>query len=444
MILPWILIAAYSAFFVWSFRSIVKSSDLAGVAYATLFVYAIFPMIGYLIAPEVFERKEIYYELQAWYAFYAFIGASTVASAAMYLTLYRMRVKLLPYSLHVSSSRSPNWLYFAVTGTLCLAFAVIKYVYAERFVYVGIADEAGKLNQLIAFLHITLGSVALISWMILRSANGVRYSRMGHLVVFITAMGLFLSTSVNFGARSSIIYLLVAFLVFEFAPLATSMRRRPRLAIKIVVLLPILFWLLQALSLLRWQSSVSFHDLAEAAISLPEMIELSGLDWRLLFFEQDPLYPASNLFIAFSYNLVDFMAVLSSNLANSIAFLQHQTLANIVTRAHLGIEDRDIGYAYYLFVEGFMAVGWAGIIYNGFVWTIGMRMWQWFYTTNNAFLSKGVMCILAFMIVPVMRGQSSAFVKLLWMFGLPAIGLLLLATGLRLSVRRVPLEGSHG
>jgi hypothetical protein len=69
-------------------------------------------------------------------------------------------------------------------------------------------------------------------------------------------------------------------------------------------------------------------------------------------------------------------------------------------------------------------------------------MWQWFYTTNNAFLSKGVMCILAFLIVPAMRGQSSAFVKLLWMFGLPAIALLLLASGFWFSVRKVSLEGS--
>lgn len=397
-------------------------------------------MIGYLIAPEVFERKEIYFGIQEWYAFYAFICASTVAAATMYLALYRKRVKIFPYRLHVSSSRSPNWVYFAVTGILCLALAIIKHAHADRFVYAKIVDEASRLDQLIALLHITLGSVALISWMSLRSMTGVTFLRMGHLAIVITALGLFLSTSVSTGGRSSIVYLLIAFLVFEFAPLGSSIRRRPRLAVGLLAMLPILFWLMQALLLVRSQSTVSFYDLADAAINLPGMIELSGLDWKLLLFEQDPLYPASNLFIAFSYDLVDFMAVLSSNLANSLVFLQHPTLANILIRTHLGIEDRDVGYAYYLFVEGFMAVGWAGIIYNGIVWTLGMRMWQWFYTTNNAFFSKGVMCILAFLIVPVMRSQSSAFVKLLWMFGLPAIGLLLLSSGLRLSVLRVPQE----
>ena len=133
------------------------------------------------------------------------------------------------------------------------------------------------------------------------------------------------------------------------------------------------------------------------------------------------------------YNLIDPAETIKSNLANSLVLLEYPLLTHYVTsKAGIDLENRSEGWGYHLFVEGYNAAGWFGIIYNAIIWNLGMALFYVFSKSNNRELNKLLLSICVLYIIAILRGgQTFSFIKTFWMFLLPSLVLSILAYNLK-------------
>ena len=76
-------------------------------------------------------------------------------------------------------------------------------------------------------------------------------------------------------------------------------------------------------------------------------------------------------------------------------------------------------------------MGWLGFLYNGLVVFAGMMLWRLMANSNCKYYNLFMIALVSTQIVNITRGQSSYFVKDIYMFFIPAMALFFLATGLR-------------
>ena len=135
------------------------------------------------------------------------------------------------------------------------------------------------------------------------------------------------------------------------------------------------------------------------------------------------------------YKIIDPIEVLISNSANSLIKLDYPFLTNkIVGRLNGNVEERGVGWAYHYFVEGYNAIGLLGVFYNALFWNLGMLLWIRLTQSNNLRHNRLMNCIPLFVIVQVMRSQTSAFIQFYWLVLLPALLLIILANNWKISL----------
>jgi hypothetical protein len=132
--------------------------------------------------------------------------------------------------------------------------------------------------------------------------------------------------------------------------------------------------------------------------------------------------PAHILFAAISYNIIDPIEVVLSNASNALILVGHPYLQYGVTEAfNPGVATRSAGYAFYIFTEGYMVLGMFGFIYNAILILLGFSMWKNFASTNNKEFNNVMLGLMGCMVVNLVRGQSSYFVKYFYTFIMPSI-----------------------
>lgn len=381
-------------------------------------------MIGYIYAPEVPESIDLYYGEEIWYKFYFFMSGSFVATFCLYFWLNRKMNK--SYRFCVVRIRAPRWaLYYRVlSAVLCGGMVLTIIFFKDRLTYV--VDIRDNLDLLIGLFFRFVAYLGLVSWMLFRSGYHSRRERKADLITALLAIGLFCYVEMKMGTRSPILGLLIGLFFFELSPIYYTVRKSPFNIILLVFLAIPILWLFIGLTYARYiygsPSLAQVYEVAKISLSM-----VSSDNLKELIFAQDYFFPAMPLFVAIEKNFIDMKEVLISNLANSIILLKYPTITATLMKDHLGPVDRQIGFALHLFVEGFVAAGWLGILYNAIIWNAGIRMWQYFAKSDNLFFNKCIHAILATQLFIGMRAQSSNFIKSLWLQILPAALLLLLA-----------------
>jgi hypothetical protein len=150
---------------------------------------------------------------------------------------------------------------------------------------------------------------------------------------------------------------------------------------------------------------------------------------KILF--QDYYAPSHILIAAMGLQFVDPVEVIASNSANAFILLKHPYLQEIVTeKFNPGIATRSTGYAFYLFSEGYLALGRLGFFYNGLVIFLGVSLWKRLSYSNNNYYNLFMLSLVATQAANIVRGQSSYFIKNIYIIFLPAMFLFFLGTGL--------------
>lgn len=156
---------------------------------------------------------------------------------------------------------------------------------------------------------------------------------------------------------------------------------------------------------------------------------------------KDYYAPAHILIAAMALDYVDPVEVMVSNSANALILLKQPYLQTTVMELFIpGVATRSASYAFYVFSEGYIVMGWFGFLYNGIVVFFGVSLWRLLANSSNRYYNLFMFGLLATQLVNIARGQTSYFVKDIYLFFIPAMLLFFLATGLRpylrLGVRR--------
>jgi hypothetical protein len=142
------------------------------------------------------------------------------------------------------------------------------------------------------------------------------------------------------------------------------------------------------------------------------------------------------LFAAVAYNYVKPTEVILSNTANSMFKMNYPYLQMPITDMFApGIATRSQGFGFYTFTEGYVFAGFYGFLYNGIVLGMLMTFWRSLAMTNSKKFNYFLLAIMGSMLINVIRGQSSYFIKYLYTFVLPSSLFYLALTKQQLSLR---------
>lgn len=411
-------LAAFAAFFIPTFFVLIRRDAFVGGVYLFLFVYTIFAQIGYYYFPELSNQIEAYFGEDIFLSYTAFVAASFLTFFLFVLLVlnltrgisYRVVRKPLPIAR----------LAFCFALLAHLAFAGFYFVFNyDLLTYSSASDEAFQADQGLPLMLFGISFKLSVAAIVVLYALMRMRGEMRPLV-----------------GSATIKFFLVAELVLFIAIAAKIANRQDVVAVTL------------GLSMIEYQLGGGFKKFAKlssfAAVILYGMVLIEGsrggsVEERLLYeiiLVKDYFAPAHILFAAMYHDFIDPVEVLVSNVGNSLVLLGQPYLQATVTDVfNPGIATRSAGYAFYIFSEGFMALGWLGFLYNGVVIGSGVLLWRAIAASENRAYSIFMLALISTQMANIVRSQSSYFLKDIYVFFLPAMLLFFLASGLRPALR---------
>jgi hypothetical protein len=386
-----------------------------GLVYLSLFVYVIFAIIGYVNFPELSMYIGAYFGRDVVGGFIVFIAMSFLGFYISFRILYpyTRRIRLI-----VCRSGS-NWvrcsfLYVVMLHLLYLtAYLLFR---GDLLNYSSVASDDFAKSQGVAFsLFIYLFKFSVVMLVVLycmsRMVSGVDFVLKAGLIriLLLLELSLFVVIAAWIGNRSDIVSAFVGIVAFEFLFARVGFR-------KILVV---------GVSLVAVIACLTFLEKIRGG-ALPEG------DLMLSVLNKDYYAPAHILFAAMSMHFVDLWTVVSSNFCNAFVLLNYPYLTSIVaSKFNPNAATKAANYAFYIFSEGYLALGWLGWIYNSTVVFLGFYAWRLFACCDNKVFRLFAGSILASQVINLVRGQSSSLFKIGYMYLVPALIVFFIATGYR-------------
>jgi len=409
-----VALAAFAAFFVVTFAILFKRDIYVAGVYFFLFVYTIFAQIGYFYFPELSNNIEAYFGEDIFMSYTAFVAASFFCFF-LFVSLVLNLTRGISYRVVRKPWRIAR-LAFCFVLLAHLAFAgsylVLNY---DLLTYSSASDDAFQVEQGLPFMLFGIAFKLSVAAIVVLYALMRLRGEMRPLV-----------------GSATIKFFLVAELVL-FAAIAAKIANRTDV---VAVTL--------AICMIEYQLGGGFKKFAKlsafAAAMLYGMLLIEGsrnssAEERLLYeivLVKDYFAPAHILFAAMDHGFIDPVQVLVSNAANSLILLGQPYLQATVTDVfNPGLATRSVGYAFYIFSEGFMALGLLGFLYNGVVIGAGVLLWRGLAASENRAYSIFMLALISTQMANIVRSQSAYFIKDLYVFFIPAMLLFFLASGLR-------------
>lgn len=408
-------IGGFTVLFLVSFTALARRDVFASGVYLFLYIYTIFTQIGYLYYPELSHQINAYFGSEIFLTFNIFVALSFATFFIVVLLLLYL-TRDISYRVTVSKHalRSPMFLAALLTHiVLITSYFITNY---DALNYQSASDESFIAEQGLPYALFGIGfkfSVAIILSLYvlirLKSKLSVDLSPRA-LQLFLVIEGLlFIAIATKLGNRTDLLALTLGICMFEY--LIGGGRR------KLFKLFVFVCFVLYGFVLLE---SSRIEGLFE-----------DQLLYQAIIFK-DYFAPSHILLAAIAYDFVHPIEVLKSNVLNALVMFGHPYLQATVTELfNPGISTRSSSYAFYIFSEGYIALGKAGFLYNGVVVGIGVLLWRKMAATNNIYYNMFVLALVSTQMANVVRGQSSYFIKDVYLYFLPAMALFFLATGLR-------------
>jgi hypothetical protein len=429
MILPNVLIVIFVLFFATTCYVMVRrGDDLHAMAYLALFVYSVFAQIGYVNYPQFSQEAHAYFGPALFYDYWLFMFGSFFATFLVYLALTTFRRRSRPaYRMIKAPKRAGPVL-------LCGLVTLLAAVLADYFVSNREAFHWGggaEYSLWFALGFRLLNAATLVLYIGQRSAVGRPTARRLMRLALVLCLPLVMVVAIAIGSRSDLLFLAIALSFYEMHPLSRFLRLHKRQLAGFVMIGLVIVYALTALSKVRGTTDAVTPSVLWEAISQPDLT-MNAEDLARTIILQDYHAPSLTLFLSMANDFVYPDEVFKSNLANLFIWLNYPLLSTSITASVSGAPyARGTGWSYHLFVEGYNAAGWLGIMYNAVAWNLGMLLWKTLASSDDERFNRGVTALLSLWVVAVMRSQSVFFLKILWQGTLPAMVLLGLAMGLR-------------
>ena len=425
-----LLISLLTLFWIVTLPFILKRDLVFGAGYVMLFVYTIFTQIGYVSHPELSYAVGLYRGRVIFYQYWLFVFLSFLLTAGLFaLVNPRRRTRYaLCCGAHVQLGQIALYAFAACYDLLLFCSYLLfqnSISYSMRA-----SDVTGPL-QLVLFLfqwHKILILVLYAKTRILRPPEQVRAKAFDIALLTVTAL-LHLLFALHMGARGELVFICVGLSTMEIAKAKGFKLRHLR------ILAPLAIVLGYGLTVLEYTRSVQPTVTVGAFlanISRPSAVFGMRDSAATQIVANDYLWPSHLLITAMDSHEVDPGEVFQSNGANALMGLHYPYLSEILSRNMSTYIDRINGFAFYILIEGYVAAGWGGVIYNAVLLNVMFAIWRTFSSSSDHLFNSAVLGLLATFAPAVIRAQSSWFVKDTWLFIFPGLILLLLASGLRL------------
>jgi hypothetical protein len=401
---------AYLVFFLSTFPYAMTRNRLFGFYYAALYIYSAFAIAGYLYLPGVSESIAAYFGDEVGRTALIFTLLSMTAFWVVNMAIYRPKPARRAWLL-VSYEKRVTTFGGALTGAFSIVFiGLLALNFSTLSWYIFEETETLPLQTVIFIgLYKTTVGILASGYVIIRSRD-ISRNRVHVTSCLLLALA-FLIASVRLGNRTDPAAILLGIIMYE--TLVRKLRLRSIAIVGSGVLIAVL-----ALS------AIEYFRYTDGGIQAPLLERVVRNDYYA---------PAHMLFAAIAFNVVDPWIVVQSNSGNALILLGEPYLQQVVTEMfRSNIATRSAGYAFYILAEGWMFAGWAGVLYNAIIPSIGLWLWNRLSCTSDRLFNQIALALVACMLLNVTRGQSSYFIKYLYTFVIPNLGLAAIVLGLRL------------
>ena len=401
------------------FLYVLRREKIFGLYLLFLFLYAIMPQIGYAYFSELSEFVKAYFGDGVWYYATFHIIASILVIGLTFALFWRKIIKLIPLHMQIKGNKLKFLSDIAVGLLVCIAIFEISYFtinYQDLNWYTVQENDIRSGNVwLTIFLMIfkSLVSINIVLYSLVQGdiENGKRLITKVFFVVFLV---LFIVIAAKLGNRTDILAFSLGILVFHLYRDGFTIKSGAKALIY--------------LSLLGGGLAI-----IESTRYIDGGNELGTIASILM---QDYYAPAHMLFAAINYDMIDPIHVMKSNLSNSLILLNYPYLQmGITDMINPGVATRSSGYAFYILTEGYLVAGPLGFIYNTLLVIFGWAVWRKLGMTNNQAFNNFLLALMGCMLVNLVRGQGSYFIKSLYTFILPGVLLYLMITSQSLIIR---------
>jgi hypothetical protein len=414
------LILLFTVFIFFSAIHIIKKNVLFGILYTFLFIYSIFAQIGYCFFPELSELISAFFGKKYFYIFYTYNFLSfllfyilfyfyfdRIANFKKYTIVHEKKVSLfLSFIIFIFFYYSYLLLY------LIANFNDINYQNASDPIFL---ENSTIFYKIFAIFYKSLVGYGIIFYVQLRSKfvyNKISYFSVSALKFLNLLNILFLFViSTKIGSRTDILAFIIGIIIFESL---NGLTKKTLIFLSFTFIFVTIFLLFLEQNRLGEVNSIK-------EVTLTEKIIL-----------KDYFAPAHLLFTAMNYNFIDPLLVLKSNFANSLILLNVDYLQMPITELIApGVANRSQGFAFYLFTEGYLFMGFSGFIYNAFMLLCGLVIWYIIYNSNLKPYRIMILTIMCTQVANLARSQSSYFYKDILVIFIPIFLFIYLSSGLR-------------
>lgn len=408
------LLLVESVFFLIGTVLLFRKERLYGVYFFLIYVYVIFSQIGYLYVPELSVSIFAYFGEQMWRpaTFFVILSGVSLFSFLMFASgplegiiqpRLVARVQLFPAarggSRHRFASLLITTLLFLQTCIFLFDYSSISWENAQKE---EVFSTTLALGIFILLVKLSVG-INLALYCLLRQQTASKQTRSSRKL-FVASLLLFLLFTFKLGNRTDDVAFFLGIVVFE----TSRLQLRPRHFAIALGIAAMLIAYLNFLEAHRYEDGPAEVDFATKVLL------------------KDYYSPAHILFAAIGNQATMPFQVITSNAANALMFLGQPYLQAPVTDLfYPGGATRGASYGFYPFTEGYLFAGFYGFIYNGVVLGALLVLWRSLARTGSPEFNDFLLALLGSMMVNLVRGQSSYYIKYLYTFVLPNAALYL-------------------
>lgn len=427
-IIPLILMLLLTFVVIKSIITMLRNhDDVYAFAVFVLYIYTIFAQIGYCYFPELSIMLGAYFGRDVYYEYYFVMLSSFISFYCFYKYFRKRKYTRAVFFNKMNNERKVTRKTFIILY-IFLFFILAGYFYTHRGEFAW-GQNYSMGPAWFSFIFNFFNKAIFILYVHNRNHFSVFKT-----VTLSVSILFFLQVSASAGNRSPILYYFFMFVMYEMYPFITTFRLHKKRLIMIGIFV---FFVIQGLQLvmqLRTSTNeIGFSELKAASESSSEL-DVALYEKILL---QDYYSPSHPLFVAIEKNYIDPVEVLLSTICNSVYFVHYDHLTNTVLSL-IGLKfERNEGWAFHYFIEGFVAAGFLAFLYNGVILNLLMRLLLMFSKTNDQESSRFMLAIITYFITNCMRGQTSIFIRDAIFFLIPILFMYAFSYGWKVRIKKI-------
>ena len=395
------------------------------LAYFILAAYTVPTQLGYALYPEKLSEVSHYqyYGEKAFFPYWTYIFLSFIAIFVVFAALYNRKFKLsVKLEARPSLKKNAELLYILV---LLLYEFIVTFFLVRGFGSLSYSTQSVLKHNKIWFYCFSLNGVVLLSIFYKLHTERNIFARVFYFTVFSISLSVFLMTAIRSGQRSEVAMTVLGFVASLWYLFRDKIRRRGLRLKHAIVILTLVFVLVGFAQGVRTARGHN-ESVAEILSVLKEpQTFLSLFSLKTLIF-QDWLPPSLCLMTSIEGHIVFPGKVVESNITCLIPFMDHSSLGE--TLARMVAPESERGYGYYILCEGYNLMGFWGFLYSAFLFVFCLRVLECFFAnTRDELFNAYMFGIMGYLAIWIVRGgQSMTFLKVVYLYFVPAIMLFML------------------